>query len=62
MELVKLTNENASMYIGCEIIFKTRGNHIIKKIIDVSNTSVKIDHPDLNNALVLTRNIYVIIE
>ncbi len=62
MNLVKLNPENAPQYIGCEILFKTRGFHIIKKIISVSNTSVKIDYPDLNNSLeILTRNIYVLI-
>ena len=61
MELIKLTPENANQYIGHEILFKTRNNHIIKKILEVSNTCVKIDHPDLNNTLqILTRNVYVI--
>ena len=62
MNLVKLTPENAYKYIGCEIIFKTRGNHLIKKIISVSNTSVKIDHPDLHNQLaIVSRKIHVLI-
>lgn len=62
MNLVKLTPENAPQYIGCEIIFKTRGFHIIKRIINASNTSVQIDHPDLKNSLqILTRNIFVVI-
>ena len=63
MKLVKLNSENANKYIGFEILFKSRGSHIIKKIISVSNTSVKIDHPDLKNSLeILSRNVYVIIE
>ena len=62
MNLVKLNPENAYQYIGYEILFKSRGYHIITKIISVSNTSVKIDHPDLKNSLeILTRNVYVII-
>jgi hypothetical protein len=62
MNLIKLTPINASQYIGFEILFKTRGTHIVKKIISVTNVTVQIDHPDLNNNLqLLTRNIYVII-
>lgn len=33
MELIKLTSENANQYIGHEILFKTRNNHIIKKYL-----------------------------
>ncbi len=62
MNLVKLSPENARQYIGCEILFKTRGAHIIKNIISVSNSSVKIDCQDLNNSLeILSRNVYVLI-
>jgi hypothetical protein len=60
-EHVKLTSKNAYKYIGYEIIFKTRGKYIIKKIISVSNTSIKIDHPDLHNQLQLGRKIFVIL-
>jgi len=31
MKLIRLTPENVRSYIGYEIIFKTRGDHIIKK-------------------------------
>ena len=63
MHLVKLHSENAYQYIGYEILFKSRGSSIIKKIISATDTSVKIDHPDLKNSLqILTRNIHVIIE
>ena len=31
MELIRLTQKNVSKYIGYEILFKTRGNHIVKK-------------------------------
>ena len=63
MKLIKLTTDNANQYVGYEILFKTRGSHIIKRILDVSNSSIKIDHPDLqNNLQILTRNVYVIIE
>jgi len=65
METIKLTLENVIQYIGYEIIFKTRGNHIIKRIISVSNTgkTIQIDHHDLKNSLeIVSRNIYVILE
>ena len=63
MELVRLTQKNASKYIGYEILFKTRGNHIIKKILGINNTSVKIDQPDLHNQLqIVSRKVYVLIE
>ena len=46
MKLIRLTPENVRYYIGYEIIFKTRGDHIIKKILDISKSckSIKIDH------------------
>ena len=63
MKLIRLTQENVSKYIGYEILFKTRGNHLVKKILGVKNTSVKIDHPDLNNHLqIVSRKVYVLIE
>mgnify|MGYP007047403143 CR=1 FL=1 len=63
MELIRLTQCNASKYIGSEILFKTRGIHIVKTILGVSNTSVKIDHPDLHNQLqIVSRKVFVIIE
>ena len=63
MELIRLTQQNASKYVGSEILFKTRGLHIVKKILDVSNTSVKIDHPDLHNQLqIVSRKVFVIVE
>lgn len=63
MELVRLTKQNVSKYNGYEIIFKTRGIHIVKKILGISNTCVKIDHPDLQNQLeIVTRKVFVLIE
>lgn len=65
MNTIRLTPENVFQYIGFEIIFKTRNNSIIKRIISVSNTgkSIKIDHPDLQNNLeIVSRKIYVILE
>ena len=65
MNTVKLTTDNVFQYIGYDIIFKTRDNHIIKKIISVSKTgkSITIDHPDLKNQLeIVSRNVYVIID
>jgi hypothetical protein len=65
MNTVKLTPENVHTYIDYEIIFKTRGNYIVKKIINVSDTkkSIKIDYPDLQNCLqIVSRNVYVILK
>jgi len=66
MELIRLTQQNSHKYIGYEILFKTRGSHIVKKIVGVTNTSVKIDHPDLHNQLQISseksRKVFVIVE
>ena len=65
MNTVRLTPENVFQYIGDEIIFKTRNNHVIKRIISVSNTgkSIQIEHPDLQNSLeIVSRRVYVILE
>lgn len=63
MKLVRLTQENLNKYIGYEILFKTRGRYIIKKILGVNNTSVKINHPDLYNQIqIISRKVYVLIE
>jgi len=65
MKTIKLTSDNVIQYIGYEIIFKTRGNHIVKRIISVSNTgkTIQIEQPDLQNSLeIVSRNIYVILE
>ena len=55
MNTIKLTPENVTQYINHEIIFKTRNNHILKRILGVSTT----DHPDLQNSL--ERKVYVIL-
>jgi len=63
MELVRLTQENVSKYIGYEILFKTRDKHIVKKILGINKTSVKIDHHDLHNQIqIVSRKVYVLIE
>jgi len=65
MKLIRLTQENVRYYIGSEIIFKTRGKHIVKTILEVSKTciSIKIDHQDLHNNLqIVSREVYVIVE
>ena len=59
--MIKLNQENAHQYLGCKILFKTRGEWIEKKILGVNRKSVKIDHPDLkNNIQIVHRNVYVI--
>jgi hypothetical protein len=61
---IRLTPENAHQYVGYEIMFKTRKNHVIKRILSVSPTgkTVQIDHPDLHNNLeIVSRKVYVIV-
>jgi microsomal dipeptidase-like Zn-dependent dipeptidase len=62
MELCRLTPQNAHGYIGYEVLFKSRGASIVKKLISVSKTSVQVDHPDLCNNLAFSRRIYVLVE
>lgn len=63
MKLIRLNPQNAKNYIGYEILFKTRGNHLVKKILGVTNTSVKINHPDLHNQLeIVSRKVFVFID
>lgn len=64
MNKVRLTPDNVSKYIGHKIEFKTRGEIVTKKIINVSDTgkTITIDHPDLKNNLeIVSRNIFVIL-
>jgi hypothetical protein len=65
MNLIQITPENVAKYIGFEIVFKSRKQHIIKKILGISETgkSIHIDHPDLkDNLQIVTRKVYVIID
>ena len=63
MNLVRLTMENAYEYVGNEIVFKSRGILIKKRILGVTDTAVKIDHPDLDNNLqIVSRKIHVLVE
>jgi hypothetical protein len=65
MKLIRLTPNNVRYYIGNEILFKSRGKHIVKIILDMSKSgkSIKIDHPDLQNSLqIVSREVYVILD
>ena len=63
MDLVRLNTENVNKYKDCEIIFKSRGEYIVKKILGINKKSIKIEHLDLNNNLeFVSRKIYVIIK
>ena len=67
MNTIKLTPDNVSQYIGCEILFKTgpAKNHIVKRILRVTNSgkTIHIDCPHLNNNVqIVTRIVHVIIE
>ena len=64
-DLIRLTPENVRMYIGREIIFRTRGDFIFKTLKSVSKTgrTAYIDHPDLQNALqIVSRKVFVVNE
>ena len=65
MNIIKVSPENVFEYIGNEIIFKSRNEYIVKRIIGVSKTgkSIIIDHKELNNNLqIVSRKVYAIIE
>ena len=62
---IKLTPENVRNYVGFEILFKTRNKHIVKTILNVSESgkTIYIDHNDLKNSLeIVKRNVYVILK
>lgn len=61
LNIVRLTPENAYKYIGHQIIFKTRQEYIIKKIIRLTHSGAVIEHPDLGNSVTYSRFIYVIL-
>ena len=64
METTRLTIGNVGHYMGSDVIFKTRGNHIVKRIMGVSKSgkAIVVEHPDLHNRVnIATRNIYVIL-
>ena len=63
--MIRLTPLNVFQYIGRQIIFKSRKNYKVNRIISASTTgeSIRIDDPDLQNALeIVSRIVYVIIE
>ena len=57
---IRLTSENANMYIGRQIIYKTRGLYKINIILEVHEKSIKIENEDLGNNLQLGRKIFVL--
>jgi len=61
MKLVRLTKENANNYLGYQIIYKSRYEYKINIIDKIINSGIKIKNIDLNNTLVFSREIYVII-
>ena len=64
MQLVRLTPDNVSQYIGHEIIFRSRKRQVVTRIISVSSglKTIKINHPDLQNNLeIVSRKVYVIV-
>ena len=62
---VRLMPTNVRQYIGHEIMFKTRKNHIVTRILGVSPTgkTIYIQHPDLKNNLeIVSRVVHVIVD
>jgi len=62
-ERVQITPENAKYYIGCDVVFTTRGHNETKTILGVSDSgkTIQIDHPDLKNQLqIVTRKVYLL--
>ena len=65
MNLIRLTPENSSRYVGYSILFKSRKELKFSKILAVSDTgkSVTIQHQDLGGRLeCVSRAIYVVME
>ena len=59
--LVRLTPENASQYIGDGALFMSRGQYIIKEILGATEKCIQIDHPDLkDNLQLVSRVAYVV--
>ena len=64
MNTIRLTPENAHNYPNHEIIFTHGNNHIIRRLLRVSNTgkTLIIDYPHLkNNLQIVTRKVCVIL-
>ena len=57
---IRLTSDNAYMYIGRQIIYKTRGLYKINTILEVYEKSIKVENEDLGNFLQLGRKIFVL--
>ena len=59
----RLTPKNVKQYIGYEIIFKSGGKEVKRRIKRASESgkSITVDYPDLQNTLNLTRKIHVIL-
>ena len=59
---VRLTRENASEYIGYQVKFKRRkGKEIIRTILYATNSGVHIEYPELDNNIVFSRRMFVIL-
>jgi hypothetical protein len=56
---VRLTPSNAKHYIGCDLVFNSRGIKMTAKLLRVSDTgkTVYIDHDDLGGSLTIEKRI-----
>jgi hypothetical protein len=65
---IRLTGENAHLYLGREVIFRTynkdtlRWNHVVRRILRTTNKSIGVEYPALNNQLDIHRAIYVLVD
>jgi hypothetical protein len=59
--LVRLTPENASQYIGDGALFMSRGQYIIKEILGATEKCIQIDHPDLKDHLQLVSRVAYVV-
>lgn len=64
MFLIRLTQENASQYVGYSILFNSRGKLQYSRILGISDTgrSLRIQYEDLGGTLGIKRKIYAVIE
>jgi len=65
MRLQLLESETAHLYVGYNILYRSRNQVKMSTILGVSETgkTIQIEDPELNNALqTVTRKIYLIID
>ncbi len=66
---IRLTAENAHMYLGSEVMFRTynkdtlRWNHVVCRVLRISKNSIGVECPALNNNVeFVSQSIYVLLD